>query len=98
MWANIICNSRDTQKFFLKFGADAPETLLAYVDFDNTQTRNKKRGPLKTWQPHAQDWRPGNPTWKDGKGKGLIGGPINYLAREGIECHLILALQRRRRW
>lgn len=68
-------------EYFLKAGPDAPETLLAYVDFDGTEAR-KKNVPLKTWRPHAGDWRPGDPTWKDDKGKGLIGA-LNYLSLKG---------------
>jgi hypothetical protein len=68
-------------RFFLKAGPDAPETLLAYQDFDGTAAL-KKNVPLKTWQPHVKDWREGNPTWKQGKGKGLIGA-LNYLASKG---------------
>ncbi|QDU91022.1 hypothetical protein Pla175_44390 [Pirellulimonas nuda] len=78
-----------SKQYFLKFGADAPETLLAYVDFDNTQTRKPKRGPLKTWGPHVRDWRSGDPTWKDGKGKGLIGA-INYLSGRGMNVFSFL--------
>ncbi len=68
-------------EYFLKAGADAPETLLAYGDFDNTAAR-RKDAPLKTWQAHVRDWKPGDPAWKDGKGKGLIGA-LNYLAGKG---------------
>ncbi|QDS99709.1 DUF5060 domain-containing protein [Adhaeretor mobilis] len=71
----------DTGRPFLKVGADSPETLLAYTDFDGT-TAHKKNVPLKTWQPHIQDWRAGDPTWQQGKGKGLIGA-MNYLAEQG---------------
>ncbi len=71
-------------EYFLKVGADAPETLLAYVDFDGTEAR-KASVPLKTWQPHVRDWRPGDPTWKGGKGKGLIGA-LNYLAGRGANA------------
>ncbi len=78
-----------SKEYFLKVGADAPETLLAYVDFDNTQTRDAKKGPLKTWSPHVQDWRRGDPTWKDGKGKGLIGA-INYLSSQGMNVFSFL--------
>lgn len=73
---------------FLKAGPDAPETLLAYVDFDNTEGR-KSQAPLKTWQPHIRDWRPGDPTWKNGKGKGLIGA-LNYLAAKGCNAFSFL--------
>ncbi|MEO8165753.1 MAG: DUF5060 domain-containing protein, partial [Betaproteobacteria bacterium] len=68
-------------EYFLKAGPDAPETLLAYADFDDT-IAPKKNVPLKTWQPHVRDWREGDPTWRDGKGKGLIGA-LNYLASKG---------------
>jgi len=68
--------------YFLKLGADSPETLLAYADFDGTVAL-KKQVPLRTFAPHVQDWKAGDPTWKDGKGKGLIGA-INYLAAKGV--------------
>jgi hypothetical protein len=73
-------------QYFLKAGADAPETLMAYKDFDGTIT---EQAPLKTWQPHVRDWRSGDPTWQDGKGKGLIGA-INYLARKGVNAFSFL--------
>jgi len=69
---------------FLKAGADAPETLLAYTDFDDALAL-KKEVPLKTWAPHVADWREGDPTWKGGKGKGLIGA-INYLGHKGANA------------
>ncbi len=69
---------------FLKAGADSPETLLAYTDFDDPLAL-KKEVPLKTWAPHIDDWRAGDPTWKDGKGKGLIGA-INYLGAKGANA------------
>ncbi|MEZ5397229.1 MAG: hypothetical protein R2724_31240 [Bryobacterales bacterium] len=31
------------------------------------------------YEPHVQDWKPGDPTWQGGKGKGIIGA-LNYLA------------------
>src|SRR4030095_11241712 len=37
---------------------------------------------IHTYAPHVPDWKPGDPTWKDGKGKGLIGA-INYLSAKG---------------
>src|SRR5688572_11189730 len=68
--------------YFLKLGADSPETLLAYADFDDTVAR-KAQVPLHTFTPHAQDWVTGNPMWKGDKGKGLIGA-VNYLASKGV--------------
>jgi len=77
-----------TGEYFLKAGADAPETFLAYADFDGTEAR-KKNVPLKTWQPHVQDWRQGDATWKDGRGKGMIGA-LNYLAAKGCNAFSFL--------
>lgn len=84
--------------YFLKAGADAPENLLAYADFDGTYA-NKQQGSvrageaspagLKTWAPHEKDWRQGDPTWKDGKGKGLIGA-LNYLSGKGCNAFSFL--------
>lgn len=71
-----------TGEYFLKAGADAPETLLAYQDFDNPRTL---KTPLHTYAPHVQDWKAGDPAWKDGKGKGLIGA-INYLSSKGANA------------
>lgn len=72
--------------YFLKAGADAPETLLAYEDFDDTYTQKAK---LKTWSAHKGDWKPGDPTWKGQKGKGLIGA-LNYLAGKGANAFSFL--------
>jgi hypothetical protein len=77
------------KSYFLKAGADAPETLLAFEDFDGTKALNPKKGPLKTWQPHVRDWKEGDPTWQDGKGKGLIGA-LNYLSGKGCNAFSFL--------
>jgi hypothetical protein len=68
--------------YFLKAGPDSPETFLASADFDGTVAM-KDDVPLKTWRPHVRDWREGDPTWRDGRGKGLIGA-LNYLASRGL--------------
>jgi Domain of unknown function (DUF5060)/Putative collagen-binding domain of a collagenase len=67
-----------TGEYFLKVGPDSPETLLAYTDFDDTKTM-KPAVPVRAYEPHVKDWVQGDPVWKDGKGKGLIGA-INYLS------------------
>ena len=77
-----------SKDYFLKAGADAPETFLAYVDFDNTVAR-KPTAPLKTWAPHRKDWKPGDPTWRGGKGKAIIGA-INYLSAKGVNAFSFL--------
>jgi hypothetical protein len=85
-------------EYFLKAGPDAPETLLAYADFDGTEPglraeqRPGEAAPTKRlhrFEPHLQDWRPGDPTWKEGKGKGLIGA-LNYLAAKGCNAFSFL--------
>jgi hypothetical protein len=78
-----------SKTFFLKAGPDAPETLLAYADFDGTIAGKPGPAPLKTWGPHVRDWRAGDPTWRDGKGKGLIGA-LNYLADKGLNAFSFL--------
>lgn len=81
-----------TGEFFLKAGVDAPENLLAYEDFDGDfKTDGQKDQLIKNWAPHVRDWRRGDPTWQDGKGKGLIGA-INYLASQGLNSFSFLTL------
>ena len=53
--------------YFLKLGADSPETLLAYADFDDTVAR-KPQVPLHTFTPHVQDWRNRRPDVERGQG------------------------------
>lgn len=79
----------ETKTPFFKAGPDAPETLLAFNHFDDTFARKPDKSKLKTWQPHVQDWKTGDPTWKNGKGKGLIGA-INYLASKKLNAFSFL--------
>ena len=80
----------DNGSWFLKGGADSPETLLAYEDFDGTSVHGGDV-PLKTWEPHVRDWNEGDPAWRDGKGKGLVGA-LNYLASEGLNAVSFLTM------
>jgi len=69
---------------FLKSGADSPENFLAYADFDATVSQGGAHPEfLHRYEPHVADWREGDPTWQDGKGKGIIGA-LNYLASQGV--------------
>ena len=77
-----------SKRYFLKAGADSPETLLGYVDFDDT-TASTKKVPLKIFTPHLRDWQKGDPTWQNGKGKGLIGA-LNYLSSKGMNAFSFL--------
>lgn len=75
-------------EYFYKAGPDAPETLLGYVDFDNT-VATKKNVPLKKLTAHLPDYNTGDPSWKDGKGKALIGA-LNYLSDKGLNAFSFL--------
>ena len=82
--------SFDNGETFLKGGADSPENFLAYEDFDGTYNAGGK-DYVKSYAPHVPDWRPGDPTWKNGKGKGIIGA-LNYLASEGMNSVYFLTM------
>ena len=73
-----------TNEPFLKGGADSPENLLAFADFDATT-------PTHRYEPHARDWRPGDPVWKGDRGKNLIGA-LNYLAGKGVNAAYFLTM------
>jgi hypothetical protein len=82
----------ETGDYFLKCGADAPENFLAYKDFDGDfKTDGHKDNFIKDWAPHIKDWNPSDPTWQDGKGKGIIGA-VNYLASKGMNVFSFLTL------
>mgnify|MGYP003633201006 FL=1 len=81
-----------TGQYFLKCGSDAPENLLAYDQFDGTFKNDGHKDELvKTWEAHHQDWKEGDPTWNNGKGKELIGA-INYLASKGMNAFSFLTM------
>ena len=67
---------QETGTYFLKAGADSPENLLSYDEFDNTDADY-------TWEAHFNDWNAEDPTWKTDQGKDLIGA-INYLHSKGM--------------
>ena len=82
----------ETGEYFLKCGADAPENFLAYADFDGDfKTDGHKDELIKTWAPHIRDFKHGDPTWQNGKGRGIIGA-INYLASQGMNVFSFLSL------
>lgn len=75
---------------FLKGGADSPENFLGYFEFDDTfdteahgEVATDRGKFIHKYEPHAKDWKSGDPTWKGGKGKNIIGA-INYLASKGM--------------
>ena len=87
-------------EWFLKAGADSPENFLAYVGFDGMEDRaaagEEREGeaalsPLHAYEPHVGDFRDGDPTWRDGRGKGIIGA-LNYLAGKGVNSVYFLTM------
>jgi hypothetical protein len=72
-----------TGETFLKGGADSPENFLAYADFDG--------GGRHRYEPHLRDWRSGDPTWRGGRGKGVVGA-LNYLASQGMNSVYFLTM------
>jgi len=75
----------------LLFGTNSPENFLAYEDIDGTYSSDSSRQYLKTWTPHLQDWHDGDPTWQNGKGKGIIGA-LNYLASKKMNVLYAMTL------
>ena len=70
--------------YFLKVGANSPEVFLEYANFDGTNTD-------RTYPGHKSNWASGDPTWKNGKGKEII-GVVNYLSEQGINTHYFLLM------
>ena len=81
----------ENHEYFLKNGADSPENLLGYFEFDGTVDTGGTPNDLDQldglhhFAPHLADYDAlgGGPTWKGGKGKALVGG-LNYLASVGV--------------
>ncbi len=74
----------ETGEYFLKQGPDAPENFLSFEDFDGTfHYDGHKDNLVKKWEAHLQDWKQKDPTWRNGKGKAIIGA-INYLASKKL--------------
>jgi len=74
----------DTKEPFIKGGADSPENFLAFYQFDNTKASHK-------YQPHAKDWKSGDPVWQNSKGKNIIGA-LNYLASKKMNSVYFLTM------
>lgn len=90
-----------TDRIWIKNGADSPENFLAFSDFDQTsrfslkaEIREGEADPKKEihkFESHIADWNEGDPTWKDGKGKGMIGA-LNYLQSVGVNSVYMLTM------
>ena len=71
-------------EYFFKMGANAPEVLLQYKEFDGTDSD-------RAYNQHIADWEEGDLLWQEDKGKGII-GVINYLKKQGINSHYFLLM------
>ena len=91
---------------FLFAGANSPETLLGYADFDGTYFDTAEhpipapRGPislpslqdgLHAYADHVNDALPSDPTWGDGRGRGILGG-LRDLASMGANSHYFVTM------
>ena len=74
----------ETGNYFLKSGADSPENLLAYDEFDGTR-------PTHRFGPHELDAKPDDPSWRGGRGRNLMGA-MNYLAAKGVNSIYFLTM------
>lgn len=74
----------ESGRTFLKLGVEPKLSLLASSDFDDdAATDDAGLRPQLVDMAHANDWQVGDPTWKQEKGKGVI-GTMNYLASSGL--------------
>lgn len=85
-----------SKKYFVMAGTQSPENFLAYYQFDNTRDYRGQKGlpypdQLHHYDPHVKDWKPGDPSWQGGKGKGIIGA-LNYLASKGMNTFYTLTM------
>ena len=70
--------------YWIRGGTDEPEDFLGYAGFDRTPPKHK-------YAAHVEDWRPGDPDWGDGQGKGIIGA-LNYLAAQHVNSIFFLTM------
>ena len=83
-----------TGEYFLKVGADSPETLLAYADFDGTVAR-KPAVPLNTYAPHVADWKPAIRPGRTARARADRRAQLPLV--QGRQRDVVPHLQRRRR-
>lgn len=75
--------------YWIKGGTDSPEDFLAYGGFDNTHSGS--RFAVKKYAEHIRDWKPSDPDWQNGRGKGIIGA-LNYLAEQHVNLIYFLPM------
>ena len=89
-----------TGEYFLKNGADSPENLLGYYEFDNTYDNGGLPTPglqdgLHRYEAHVSDFDASDPealthTWAGGKGVAFL-GMLDYLSQRGVNSVYFLA-------
>ena len=80
--------------YFLKGGTDSPENFLGYAGFDDVQD-NGGIGIIHRYEPHVNDWRPGDPYFVSNltgvTSKGIVGA-LNYLSSVGVNSIYFLPM------
>ncbi|MBK1875927.1 DUF5060 domain-containing protein [Pelagicoccus mobilis] len=78
-----------SERHFLKAGQGSPETFIAYYEFDDV--RDLKGNFIHRYEVHGQhyDEAAAPYTWKNGKGKNLLGA-INYLSQTGVNSQYVI--------
>ncbi len=86
----------DSKELLVKAGADSPENIFHYYEFDGTYNGYGKQGKvqqfMKYFQPHANDYSATDAEgylWGSGKGKNLL-GVVKYLADQGMNSMSIM--------
>ncbi|MCP4311457.1 MAG: DUF5060 domain-containing protein [Bacteroidetes bacterium] len=79
-----------TGQYWIKGGTDSPEDFLGCSDFDNTNTGNEAF-PVTAYPDHVGDWKPGDPTWGNARGQGIIGA-LNYLGAQKVNSVYLLPM------
>ena len=78
-------------KYWIKGGTDSPENFLACSDFSNTVLNADRPEWHHTYAAHVKDWKEGDPTWDNGKGRGIIGA-LNYLSEHHVNSIYVLLM------
>ena len=86
----------DTDKYYLMAGNQHPQNFLGYFEFDDTKSYGGDMGlphadQLHHYDPMVKYWKPGDPTWRGGRGKGIIGA-LNYLVSKGLNTQFMLTM------
>jgi len=78
-----------TGQYWIKGGTDSPEDFLGCSDFDNTTSSSSFA--TTNYPSHVGDWNTGDPAWRSGKGKGIIGA-LNYLSSQKVNSVYFLPM------